>query len=148
MDTFVWISWIYLFEHFGCICLNMFDIFVSICGIYLFEHFGYFCLYSLIYLFEYIHICWIYLFKYFGYSFLNSLDIFVWICWIYLWRHIVWGGSDCEIALILCQAENEIFSVLSYNKFSALSSFIFRGNNSTYNISQDQHLDLDYRFRN
>ena len=66
-------------------------------------------------------------------------------CWIYLWRHIVWGGADCEIALILSQAENEIFSVLSYNKFSALSCYIFGGNKSKYNISQDfsaaQHLD-------
>ena len=63
----------------------------------------------------------IYLFAHIGYICLNMLDVFVWICWIHLWRHIVWGGSDCEIALILCQAENEIFSVLSYNKFSVLS---------------------------
>ena len=44
------------------------------------------------------------------------------VCWLYLSWHIVWGGSGCEIALVLCQPENEIFSGLSYNKFTILSS--------------------------
>ena len=130
-----------VFSIYSHICLPHYNIFVRCDRTYLSKLPEYilfwFIRYSCFNILDmFVWMCWIYSFEHVGYISLEMSDIFVWICWIYLWRHIVWGGSDCEIALILCQAENEIFSVLSYNKFSVLSCYNFEGNNSKYNILQ------------